>query len=126
MDNYDLKELLSVLYKDLKKYLDLKFNYYKLSLIEKTIFLTSKLFSISLAFIIFPIILIFISLGAALYIGSLLGANYLGFFVISGVLLIFGLILFLLKKPIFIKPLIRTLIKILFKPQKPIKKDEKK
>jgi len=125
MDNYDLKELLNVLYKDFKKYLDVKFEYYKLTLIEKTIFLCSKFYSILLALIIFPIILIFASFGLAFYLGDLLGADYLGFLVMAGGLFVFGLILFILKKPIFIKPLIKTLIAILFQTEKPIKKNGK-
>jgi len=125
MEENNLKDFALILFKDIKKYLDLKFDYYKLDLIEKVIFLLSKGFGILLACIILPVIVIFVSFGGAFYLGEILGNDYLGFFAVGGILFLLGIILLLLKKPIFIKPLIRIFIETFFSTQVKSKKDVK-
>ncbi len=125
MDENNIKDFATLLYKDIRKYLDLKFDYYKLDIVEKLIFLISKGFGIFLAFVIFPIIVIFLSFGGAFYLGEILGADYLGFFAVAGILFLFGLILLALKKTIFIKPLIRIFIDTFFNNEAEKKKNGK-
>jgi len=125
MEDNNLKDFLAIFYRDIRKYLDLKFDYYKLDFVEKLILLFSKGFGIFLAFVIFPIIVIFLSFGGAFYLGELFGADYLGFFAVAGILFIFGLLILALKKAIFIKPLIRIFIETFFNNEESKKKNGK-
>jgi hypothetical protein len=125
MEEQNIKDLLTVLYSDVKKYLDIKFDYYRLDLIEKIILFASKGFVLVLFLIIVPIITIFLSFGGAYYLGELLGSVYLGFFAVAGILMIFAILFLIFKKPIFLRPLIRTLIDTFFNNDQINKKDGK-
>ncbi len=122
MENNELKDLLAALYKDFKKYLDVKFEYYKFTFIEKIIFIIKKLFNVFLFMLIMPSVMLFASIGGAIYLGQMLGATYLGFFAVAGCLLVIAIIIRIFKKVAFINPLIRVLVEILFDSDKPADK----
>lgn len=114
MNDRDLKEVIRILFSDVKKYLDLKLDYYKLEIIETIVLLSSKVFAVLLLMIVFPIVIIFLSFGAAFYLGELFDSLYLGFFAIGGILLLLGIIILIFKNSILIRPLMKSLISSFF------------
>ena len=124
MEEKNLKDLIATLFSDVKKYLDVKFDYYKLDIVEKIILIFSKLFVVLLLMIVLPIITIFFSFGLAYYFGEILNSVYLGFFAVAGILLVFGILILIFKKPLFIRPLLKTLIYTFFNTEKSDKKHD--
>ncbi|MEP7250836.1 MAG: hypothetical protein ABI683_00605 [Ginsengibacter sp.] len=82
------------LFTKLKDYAETRLNLYKLMAISKVSgFFSTFVTMLILLLILFTIILC-ISIGGALLIGQWLGAAYLGFFVVAGIYLIIGLVLY--------------------------------
>ncbi len=115
MEDKSLKELIEILYKDFRKYLDLKFDYYKLDIIERLVMLLTKIFSAAVVWIISIMFAFYASMTLGFFLGDLLGATYLGFLIVSGVILLVGGIIVLLRKKIITNPLINALIEVVVK-----------
>jgi len=115
MEDKSLKELIEILYKDFRKYLDLKFDYYKLDIIERLVMLLTKIFSAAVVWIISILFAFYASMTLGFFLGDLLGATYWGFLIVSGVILLVGGIIILLRKKIITNPLINALIEVVFK-----------
>jgi len=56
-----------------------------------------------------------LNIGVALWLGELLGKAYYGFFVVAGFYFIIGLFLFVTRKQLIEKPVIKMLISQIFK-----------
>ena len=125
MENKDFKELITVLYKDFRKYIKLQLDYQRLDAVETIVVFITKIFAfvIILATIIF--FTFFLLFGGAFLIGDLLGHDYYGFFIIAFFALFLGGIALLLRKPIFTNPIINALVTAVFSNKK-IKKRKKK
>ncbi|GEM_PF-289754 len=109
-----LREDIHKLLRDALKYYELKWEYFKLDIIESLAILYTRVFSILLWWIILPIFLLFVFIGLALYLGTLWGKIYLGFFAVSGIVLLLGIILFFLRKPLLANPLVNTFVSAMF------------
>ncbi len=93
------------LYEKLKSYGETRFALIKLQLINKVSGFFSTLITTLIISVIMFVVILCISVGLALLIGSWLGNAYWGFFIISGIYIIIGLILYssrgsLLKTPV--------------------------
>jgi hypothetical protein len=56
------------------------------------------------------LVLVFISIGAALWIGELLGSAYYGFFIVAGFYLVLALLIYLMRDRIVKKPISDSII----------------
>ncbi len=94
-----------------KEYINTRIDLFKLKSINKA----SSVFSITASALvlagIFLMILLFVSIALALYLGSLLGAAHYGFFIVAGIYLVAGLILFAFRKEIMKTPFSNWLIR---------------
>ena len=115
MEDKSLKELVEILYKDFRKYIDLKLDYYKLDLIERLVLLLTKIFSIAVIWVVVIMFAFYASMTLGFFLGDLLGAYYWGFLIVSGVILLFGSIIILFRRPIITNPIINVLIEAVFK-----------
>lgn len=88
---------LEELFQKLKDYADVRIQLYKLKGINKASGFISSFITIFILIIIFSLIIICLSVGAALLIGEWLGADYYGFFIVGGIYLITGLILYSMR-----------------------------
>ena len=93
------------LFTKLKDYAETRLNLYKLMAINKVSGFFSTFVSMLILLLILFTFILCISIGAALLIGQWLGASYYGFFIVAGLYLIIGLVLFsargsLLKTPV--------------------------
>ena len=126
MSDKGLREDIHKLYRDFIKYSELRWEYFKLEFVESLVLLYTKIFSFFLMWIIVPVFLFFILVGLAIYLGDILGKMYYGFFIVGGVILLLGLLVILLRRPLITNPLINALIKSMFEEQKPLKNAPKK
>ena len=99
---------------DAIKYFELKWEYFKLDIVETLALLYTRVFSLFLWWIIIPVFLLFIFIGLALYLGTIWGKMYLGFFAVAGIILVLALLFILLRRPLLTNPLINVFISAMF------------
>lgn len=107
--NTDDKTTVEELYIRLKEYADTRISLLKLKGIRKV---SSKLSSLIVKIVLlalFVFMLFFISAGVALWLGTLLGEMYYGFFIVGGIYILTGLVFWIFKKPLIKAPLINWL-----------------
>ena len=117
MEEKGLRRDLHKLVSDAIKYFELKWEYFKLDIIETLALLYTRIFSLLLWWIIIPVFLLFVFIGLALYLGTLWGKIYLGFFAVAGIILILALLFILLRRPLITNPLINVFITAMFEQQ---------
>lgn len=99
------------LFYKLKEYGDTRLDLFKLKSINKVSgFLSSFITLIFLMLLLF-LVLLCITIGAALFLGALLGKTYYGFFIIGGVYIIIGIVLFYNSEKTIKTPISNKLIK---------------
>jgi len=114
---------LNDLRKDVLEYIEVRIDLIRLHTAENI----AKIFSnaavaVVIGYLMFLIIM-FISLAAGFFIGTLLGSNELGFLCVAGFYLVFLLLFLVFRKRIVERPVVRSVIKLLF-PK--MESDEKK
>ena len=109
-----LREEFHKIAKDVLKYYELRWELFKLELVESLAQLYTKVFSIFLLWIIVPIFMLFILVALALYLGKLWGAYYLGFLAVGGVVLLIFILILLFKKALITNPLVDALVSAFF------------
>lgn len=83
---------------DLKKYISTRIRIQKLIILEEGTKLLSKFYSsISLAVVLILVVL-FLALGGAIVTGDYLEMESAGFFIFAGVLLVFGVVLYIILR----------------------------
>ena len=114
MEQKGLRGDINKLLADLIKYLELKWEYFKIEIIETLALLYTRIFSLLVWWLIVPIFLLFILIGLALYLGKLWGEIYLGFFAVAGFILIIAILFLLLRRSLLTNPLINVFILAMF------------
>ncbi len=114
MDEKGLKEEFHKLVKDIIKYYELKWEYFKLEFVESLAQLYTKVFSIFLLWIIVPLFLLFLLIALALYLGKIWGELYLGFLAVGGGVLVLGAIILAFRKVLITNPLVDALVSAMF------------
>jgi hypothetical protein len=99
------------LFYKLKDYGETTLDLYKLKAINKVSGFLSNLIVGLLLIVLLFLVLICISIGLGLLIGSWLGNVYWGFFIMAGIYIIIGLVLFSGRKRILKEPVANHLIK---------------
>lgn len=102
---------LEELFTKLKDYAETRVDLVKLIAINKVSGFLSTVISMIILLMIFFTTILCISLGLAIWIGQLLGATYYGFFIIAGLYLIIGLVLYANRGNILKSPVSNRLIK---------------
>lgn len=98
------------LYDQAKKYTEDSIELYKLQAIDRTAVILSSIASRSALALIVVLFTLFLNVGISLYLGTLLGAIYLGFLVLSGFYVIIGVIVYFFKKEMIEKPIANLVI----------------
>jgi uncharacterized oligopeptide transporter (OPT) family protein len=98
---------------DIKQYVKLRISLLKLLLTEKL----SRLFTIVIMTMVFFILILFVLtfLGIAFlfWFREVAGPAYLGAIIVSGFYLLLGVVIYLLRYPLFLNPVVSQLSKIL-------------
>ena len=105
-------ETIAQLVEQLKKYISLKSEYFRLSAVEKTVRIFTVLTMTFILMVLFLMVLITFSLALAFFLGKFIG--YVGgFLVIGGVYLVIFLAFIAFRKEWIERPLVRFLASIL-------------
>jgi hypothetical protein len=100
--------------KDLREYLEVKVDLVRLHLAENLSRILSNMASSAIIGYLLFLIIMFLSLTAGYFIGSRLNSTELGFLCVSGFYVMLLIIFLLLRKKIVEKPVVRTIIRLLF------------
>lgn len=65
--------------------------------------------------VIFLLILLFLSIGAAFYVGKILGSYHYGFFIVAGFYILVGVVIYIYRVKCFTEKLNNFIIKQIFK-----------
>ncbi len=102
---------IDLLFEKTKDYAKTSFKLFKLNAIDKAADISASL-TLALAFgIIVAMFSLFISISVSLYIGKLIGENYLGFLIVSGFYLLIGIMLFIFRDKLIKIPITNFIIK---------------
>lgn len=86
--------ILEPLFEKAENYAKSSFELYKLKTIKKSANIISTIVSRGIAIILFSILIITVSIGAALWLGDLLGKSYYGFFCVAGFYVVLGTLVY--------------------------------
>ena len=98
------------LFQKIKEYVDTTVNLFKLKSINKISSFFSGLITSLILLVLFALVLLCITIGLALLIGNWLG-NIWGFFIVAGIYIIIGLVLYSARNKILKTPISNKLLK---------------
>ena len=98
---------------NVKDYINLRIDLLKLILTEKLASIGSFFLIAVIFFILFLFILMFFSLAFIFWYRDHVGAAWAGSLIVAGVYILIGVVIFMLRKNLFINPLVERLSKIL-------------
>ena len=107
----------------LKAYVNTRVSQVKLSLAEKVSNLAATMIAMLLSALVFFLFLTLLCVAGALLIGQWLGSLWLGFLIVSGFVLLIGLLLWLAKDRLFRIPIMNALIEAMFENEEADEKD---
>ena len=107
----------------LKAYVNTRVSQAKLSLAEKLSNLAATVIAMLMSALVFFLFLTLLCVAVALLIGQWLGSLWLGFLIVSGFVLLLGLILWVAKDRIFRIPIMNVLIEAMFENEEEDEKD---
>lgn len=114
MKERSFKDYYKIFKRDVTQYVDLRLSYLKLEGIEVFSSISSKLITVVFGLFFGVIFITFLLFALAFFLGEILGANYWGFLIVSGIFLLFALLFFLFRKYILQNPLVKALTNSLF------------
>lgn len=85
------------LFQKLKEYADVRLELFKLKSINKASGFMSSVITIVILIILFSAVILCVTIGAALLIGKWIGNSYSGFFIVGGIYLIAGLVIYSMR-----------------------------
>src|ERR1700741_2705104 len=94
------KKQLELLFEKAVDYIETRLQLFKLQAVDKTADVLSALVCMLLLGLVFSIVFFILNIGLALWIGSLLGKSYEGFFIVAGFYTVIGLIVYLLQSKV--------------------------
>ena len=96
--------LLEVIFENIENFLKINLDLFKLKAIDKTADVVSSVISKIVLAIAVLLVIVLVSIGGSIWIGSLVGEIYYGFFIVAGFYVLLAIILFyqpnLVKKSI--------------------------
>lgn len=102
---------LEELFEKAKDYADTRISLFKLKTINKVSSFVSTLVSTIILIAILVFVILFISVAIALLIGQWIGSVYLGFFIVAGIYIIIGLIIYSARSKFLREPISNKLLK---------------
>ncbi|WP_438966620.1 hypothetical protein [Flavobacterium sp.] len=106
---------IELLYEKAKNYTETSIELFRLNAIDKTADVVSSLFARLILIMVVAMFTLFINIALSLFIGSLLGATYLGFLIVSGIYLVLSIIIYNYNEKLIKIPLTNLVISKLLK-----------
>ena len=110
MENQPISNVEELFYK-LKDYGDTRLDLFKLKSINKISGIVSDIIVLVILILLSSLVVVCITIGLAFAIGAWLGHTYLGFFIMAGIFIIIGLVLYSGRKKMLKYPVSNKLIK---------------
>ncbi len=110
--------LIEMLIEKIEQYCKTTVELYTLKAIDKTTDIFASLASRIVIFATIALFFILLTIGAAFYLGEVLGKIYYGFFVVAGFYGILAIFLFILRKPVLENNFNNFIINQIFKEKK--------
>lgn len=110
-DNMDSKTNVEELFYKVKDYADTRIDLFKLKAISKVSGLLSTIISGVVLILLLFMILICVTIGLSLLIGAAIGNTWLGFIIMAGIYIVFGLVIFLGRVKLLKTPISNKFIK---------------
>ena len=98
----------------LKGYINTNIELIKHQAVERTTVIVADLVTNAMVGLFLLLFVFFISLWACFYLSSLFGNNYTGIAIVAGFYLLLGVILYMVRKKMVIKPLRNIIIRNIF------------
>lgn len=118
MKDNSLAENFTELRDILKKYLDARIKLWKILLLEKLTKAGTYILTILVFVVVLASLLLLLLFAFSFWYGNVYGNIYYGFLISAGFYVLVGVLLFLLRRPIFSNNIIRNLGKIFFSEDK--------
>jgi len=117
MTKSPLNQVLADLVSSIKRYISIHITLLKLEVIEKSAKLVSLSIAVVLLLTLLMFFLLFVSLAAATWLAELLGNQALGYLCVAGFYFLVGVIIYALRRKLFVGTVIRLLSEIFFEDQ---------
>lgn len=117
MTKSPLNQALSDLMGSIRRYIEIHISLLKLEVMEKTAKIVSLTIAAVFLLTLLMLFLLFLSVAAAMWLGSLLGNPALGYLSVAGFYLIAGVIIYALRRKLFVRAVIRHMSEIFFEDQ---------
>lgn len=117
MTKSPLNQALSDLMGSIRRYVEIHISLLKLEVMEKTAKIVSLTIAAVFLLTLLMLFLLFLSMAAAMWLGSLLSDPALGYLSVAGFYLIAGVIIYTLRRKLFVRAVIRHMSEIFFEDQ---------
>lgn len=97
-----------------REYLLMKWQMAKLTGLEGVSVFSGRVLALTLTLVVVNIAFLFLGFALSYWIGSLLDSDALGFIIVGGGFLLFGLILFLARKRLLVNCMVRFFVEMFF------------
>ncbi len=97
---------------EVKEHINLRMDYLKLLLTEKFSKVISSIFMSVIFFILAMFLIFFLSFTFAFWFSEITGSLWLGTLIVMGIYLLIGVLLWTMRRKIFIDPLVRQLARV--------------
>ena len=113
MEHKRISESITDLTDEVRKYVQLKIDLFKLDLTEKLANLTTTLLLSIIFFIVFLFFTLFLSIAFIFWFKEYVGDAYIGALIVAGVYALIGLIVFIFRNRLFLNRVVEQISKIL-------------
>jgi hypothetical protein len=112
MDQERIEKNISKTVESLKQYVNLKAELYSLIVIERSAKILARVIILLILTMLLFFFLLFISFAFVHWFGATTGSNIFGYLIVAAFYLILGLLIYLMKKQLFLDPLLRGITSI--------------
>ncbi len=113
MESTKISDQFTELTGSIKDYVELRIDMFRLILAEKLSRIFTFTISLMIFFILFNFIFMFISIAFILWYREYVGPAYTGALIVAGFYLLLGILVWILRKSLFINPVVSQISKIL-------------
>jgi hypothetical protein len=103
------------IYEQVEQYAKTSLELYRLKAIDTSADIFAVISTGLIIWVFFSFFLVFVSIGAAFYFGELLGKWYYGFFIVAGIYMVIGLIVYAIRKKYLKEKINNYVIRQIFK-----------
>jgi hypothetical protein len=117
-------DIYTSLIKDVKEYMEMNYDLFRLNLIEKLSVIISLLFALFIGILLLVIAFVYFSIAFVYWTESFFHSLMPGFLILGGIYVVLFFVLYLFRKRVFVNLLVKMLSRTLFRKPKNTTKNE--